>query len=225
MPLADYENLIDNKVRDDASIIQVTDRDQALLSAVIRYSNDKPDKEVEDVVAAGGQYIDLPAGWQDNFSSLKNIEFPIGNVPPTYLESGAYGIYNAPGGDNVMVRSSLAANDTVRMAFTVKHIVDGANDTPPDIHREAIACWAAALLCEQLASYYSGDSDSLIAADSVDHASKARDFAARARTFRKFYFDTLGIDPKKNTAAGVVVDLDMSDSRGGNRLTHGRRFR
>ncbi|PCJ88607.1 MAG: hypothetical protein COA54_02500 [Thiotrichaceae bacterium] len=225
MALADYQSLIDNKVRDDASIIEVADRDQALLSAVIRYSNDKPDEEVEDVVVAGGQSINLPAGWQANFSSLKNIEFPIGNVPPRYLESGAYGIYNAPGGKTVMVRNSLTANDTVRMVFTVKHIVDAVNETPPDIHREAIACWAAALLCEQLASYYSGDSDSLIQADSVDHASKARDFAARARTFRKFYFDTLGIDPKKNVAAGVVVDLDMADSRGGNRLTHSRRFR
>lgn len=225
MPLVDYQNLIDNKVRDDAGIIQTTDRDQALLSAVKRYSKDKPDEAVEDVVSAGGQYLDLPPGWQSNFSTLKSIEFPIGNVPPDYLESGAWGIYNAPGGKQVMVRDSLAASDTVRMTYTIKHVVDGSNDTPPDTDLEAICSWAAALLCDQLASHYSGDSDSLIQADSVDHAGKARDFAIRANGFRKFYFDALGIDPKRNTAAGVVVDLDMPNSRGNDRLTHSRRTR
>lgn len=225
MPIADYQTLIDNKVRDDASVIDVAVRDQALASAVTRYSSDQPDEKVEDVVSAGGQYIDLPPGWQANFSVLNNIEFPIGDVPPNYLESGAYGIYNAPGGRQVMVRSSLLADDTVRMSYTIEHIVDATYDTPKSIHREAIASWAAALLCEQLASYYSNDGDNVIQADSVDHASKARDFAARARVLRKFYLDTLGVDPKKNIAAGAVVDWDRPNSRGNDGLTHNRRNR
>ena len=225
MPIADYQTLIDNKVRDDGGVISATVRDQALASAVTRYSNDQPNEKVEDVISSGGQYINLPPGWQANFSELNSIEFPVGDVPPSYLESGAYGLYNAPGGKQIMVRSSLISGDTVRMSYSIEHVVDATADTPKKVHREAIASWAAALLCDQLASYYSGDSDSTIQADSVEHASKARDFAARARTLRKFYLDTLGIDPKKNLAAGVSVDWDKPNSRGNDGLTHNRRFR
>ncbi|MEW8660777.1 MAG: hypothetical protein AB2603_20895, partial [Candidatus Thiodiazotropha endolucinida] len=91
--------------------------------------------------------------------------------------------------------------------------------------REAVASYAAALCCEQLVSEYSGDSDSTIQADSVDHGDKARKFGRRADKLRKRYYNELGIEPKRNQAAGVVVDLDGRDSRGRDRLTHPGRFR
>jgi hypothetical protein len=81
------------------------------------------------------------------------------------------------------------------------------------------------VLLEQLASYFSGASDSTIQADSVDRRSKGAEFAARARVMRQRYFDELGLDPKRSVAAGTVVDLDMTDSQGRDRLLHPRRFR
>jgi hypothetical protein len=42
---------------------------------------------------------------------------------------------------------------------------------------------------------------------------------------RKRYFDDLGIDPKRNVAAGAVVNLNMASSVGRDRITHPRRYR
>jgi hypothetical protein len=115
--------------------------------------------------------------------------------------------------------------EMVRATYTIAHVLDAAEDTVPVGDQEPVASYAAAMLLDMLASLYSGDSDSTIQADSVNHQSKAGEFAARARTLRKRYFDDLGIDQKRNQAAGVVVNLDMASSLGRDRLTHPRRYR
>jgi hypothetical protein len=124
-----------------------------------------------------------------------------------------------------MVSYPIVANATVRSSYSIAHQVSGSADTIPLGDREVVCCLAAASLCDQLASLYSGDSDSTIQADSVNHQSKAAEFAARARALRKRYFDELGIDTKKNVAAGEVVNLDLPSSLGTERLTHGVSFR
>jgi len=220
MALIDHQSLVESLVRDDANKIDNNDYVKAVNSAVSRYSKDRPRTVVEDVVAPGGQYLALPNAWQTNFSNIANIEYPIGNVPPTLLDIGNYGMYNAPGNKQIMVRSAINAGDLVRISFTVKHLVDKTTDTTPEHEREAIASWAAAVCCEQLASYYAGDSDATIEADSVQSNSKSRDFASRAKVFRKRYFDELGIDPKRNIAAGVVVNMDLVNSQGNDRFQH-----
>jgi len=222
--LIDYQNLVDNLVQDDAGKLDVDDRDTAIALAVIRYSKDRPDSVVEDVASTGGHYIVLPTGWADDSSMVQSLEYPIGNVPPAYV-NGSW-VYRAPG-DVVQIGIPLAlsAGEQVRVMHTKPHLLDGVNDTIPDRDREAIASYAAAILYDQLAAFYSGDSDSTIQADGVDHGDKSSRFAARANKLRKRYFDELGIDPKRLVAHSVTVDLDMANSRGRDRLTHSGRFR
>lgn len=225
MTLTDYQTLTDNLVRDDAGKLTPTERDRAIAAAVIRYSKDRPRTKVEDIAAPGGNYLPLPVGWDEGFSNLDSLEYPLGKMPPEHLESGSWGMYNAPGGWQVMVLQTLPAGAAVRSTYTIRHVLDANTDTLPETDREAVASYAAALLLDQLASLYSGDSDSTISADSVQHQSKASEFAARARVLRKRYFDDLGIDTKRNAAAGAVVNLDLASSLGRDRLTHPRRFR
>ncbi len=222
--LSNYQTLVDSLTRDDANAITTGERDIAITLAVSRYSKDRPQTKVEDLTAPGGQTLDLPAAWESGFSGLQSLEYPVGNVPPSMIDTGAWGIYNAPGTRQIMVQASLPANETVRASFTIQHVLDDVTDTIDIVDREPVASYAAAVLCDQLASLYSGDSDSTIQADSVDHQSKAREFAFRAKTLRKRYYDELGIDPKRNVAAGAVVDLDLANSLGNDRLLHpGRR--
>lgn len=222
--LSDYQTLVDDLTRDDASAITTSERDIAIGLAVSRYSKDRPQAEVEDLTAPGGQTLALPVAWESGFSCLQSLEYPVGNVPPSMIDTGAWGIYNAPGTEQIMVQASLPANETVRASFTIQHVLDAVTDTIDVVDREPVASYAAAVLCDQLASLYSGDTDSTIQADNVDHQSKAREFALRAKTLRKRYYDELGIDPKRNVAAGVVVDLDLPNSLGNDRLLHpGRR--
>jgi len=220
MALIDHQSLVESMVRDDAAKLTNNDFVKAVNRSIARYSKDRPRAIVEDVAAPGGNYLNLPASWEFGFSRIESIEYPIGNVPPTLLDIASYGMYNAPGGKQIMVRSIIAAAESVRISFSIKHTVDEVTDTSPEHEREAIAAWAAAVCCEQLASYYAGDSDSTIQSDSVDHNSKSREFSNRAKVFRKRYFDELGIDPKRNIAAGAVVNMNLPNSRGNDRLTH-----
>jgi hypothetical protein len=225
MALSDIQSIVDDLLRDDAGRITPTQRDTAIVTAVARYSKDRPRQKVEDIVAPGGNLLPLPTAWEADFSQVQSLEYPIGHVPPAIISAQDYQLYTSPGTVSIMVRDGFAINENVRAAFTITHEVSDVADTIPLGDREAVCCLAAASLCDQLAGLYSGDSDSTIQADSVNHQSKAGEFASRARALRKRYLDELGIDAKKNVAAGVVVDLNLSNSLGGARLTHRRGYR
>jgi hypothetical protein len=221
--LADYEQLVSDLVRDDAARLTPEERRRAIAAAVLRYSTDKPRTKVQDVTPETAQRLPLPAAWEEGFSSLLAIEHPLGQVPPRYLDAGVHQVYDDGAARKILLRQGVevAANST-RLSFTIRHAVSAAEDSIPLQDREPVACYAAASCCDQLASFYSGGSDSTIQADSVDGRSKAQEYASRARALRKRYFDELGIEDKKNVAAGVVVDLDQHSTLGEPRLLRGR---
>jgi hypothetical protein len=224
--LSDYQTLVDNLVRDDAAKIATTERDRALGLAVQRYSKDREKLAVEDLTPADANTLPLPAGWQADFSELRTLEFPIGQMPPSILDQARYSLYQAPSGIVVKVADAVAVSaSSVRSAYTIAHVVDATHDTIPIADREAVACWAAAALCDQLASLYSGDTDSTIQADSVHAQPRAAQYAARAKTLRTRYLNELGIDDKRAVPAGTVVAMDKPDSRGQSRITHSPEYR
>lgn len=221
--LSDYETLVASLVRDTDSQLSTSQIQNAIALAVYEYSKRKPDKKVQDVTGDGTRLLPLPAAWQDDFSHIRTIEYPIGDVPPTLLEG--YSLYESPGATQILLKSAVASGENARVTFTIRHQVDAVTDTITIDDREAVASYAAALGCQQLASLYSGDQDSTIQSDSVDHQGKASRYSSRARELRARFYQQLGIDPKKNVAAGVEVNLDLDDSLGGDRLTHSKRFR
>ncbi len=223
--LADYEQLVAAAVRDDAAKLTSGDISNAIAQAVTRYSKDRPRAKVEDLVAPGGNLLPLPAAWQADFSQLNSLEHPIGNVPPDIIGPGGWAMYREPAGLKIQVLDAVAAAASVRATYTIAHVLSDASDTIPVGDREPVASYAAAILSDQLASLYSNDQDSTIQADSVQHISKAGEFARRAKLLRQRYFDDLGIDTKRNVAAGAVVNLDLAGSTGRDRLTHPRRYR
>lgn len=221
--LADYQTLVTELVRDDAAKIQNAERDRAIALAVERYSKDRPQPKVEDVTPESGQLLPLPASWQADFSEPTSLEYPIGEVPPSMIPQDRYSLYRAPAGVKIQLLDAVAvAPNNVRVAYSIRQVVSGVADTIPVGDREPVACWAAAVLCDELAALYSGNTDSTIQADTVQSTTKAQEYSKRARDLRARYFNELGIEDKRSQPAGVVVELDMKDSRGEPRLTHGR---
>lgn len=223
--LTDYQTLVAAAVRDDASKLSPADIVSAIAQAVARYSKDRPRQKVEDIVAPGGNLLPLPAAWEADFSQLNSLEHPIGNVPPDLIGAGDWAMYAAPDGLKIQMMAVINAAAAVRTTYTIAHVLSGVADTIPVGDRESVSSYAAAMLCDQLASLYSNDQDSTIKADSVQHSSKAGEFARRAKVLRQRYFDDLGIDTKRNVAAGAVVNLNLNNSLGRDRLTHSRRYR
>lgn len=223
--LTDYETLAAGAVQDDAARLTVNDISRAIAQAVLRYSKDRPRTKVEDLTAPGGNLLPLPALWEADFSQLSSLEYPIGTTPPDIIGPGGWAMYATPTVIKIQVMDAITATKLVRATYTIAHVVSGSSDTIPAGDREAVSSYAAALLSDQLASLYSNDQDSTIKADSVQHISKAGEFARRAKVLRQRYFDDLGIDTKRNVAAGAVVNLDLASSIGRDRLTHPRRYR
>ena len=221
--LSDFQNLVTRKVRADTDDIASLDIADAIAEAVTRYSKDRPHDVVEDVTAPGGQLLGLPSQWVSGFSDIAQIEYPIGNVPPTLIDE--HHVYQGPTGEMIMIANTLQDGEQVRISYHTFHALDETTDTIRRIHREAVAGYAAALLCDQLASLYAQDGTPTIQAASVDHGSKSDKFARRAKDLRKRYRDQVGVAETTNSAAGMVVDMDLKNSLGRDRLLKSNRYR
>ena len=211
--LSDYQTLVTDLVRDDAGKITTDQRNGAIATAVERYSEARPVEKAQDIAGASGNSLALPAAWEADFSTLKSLEYPVGRVPPTYLESDTYALYLGTGGLSIMLLSALAAGSTVRAVFTIHHQITTLVDTIPLRHREAVAKLASATLCDQLAALYANDTDSTIGAGMVQAQTKSQAYAARARDYRKQYQDTLGVTDKTMQPASAVATLHPRDAR------------
>lgn len=226
MSLTDYQTRTTALHRDDSGKVTAADRDGAIADALARYNTDKPRMKVEDVATTGPNVLPLPAGWVQDFSTIRSIECPIGRVPPSVVPQDRYGLYQLPNGTlQLQLLDSRNVGTTMRVTYTFMHVLDVSTDTVPAKDREALCCWAAAQICDQLAALYANATDSTIQADVVDRSTKAHHYASRASKLRQRYFEQLGLDPKRNVAAGVEVNLNLPTSLGEDRLTHPRRYR
>jgi hypothetical protein len=116
----------------------------------------------------------------------------------------------------IVLASESLTDATVRVWFTAPHADDGS--TVPAVHENAVACWAAAELCRQLATQKGHERDATIAAAQTNGSSQSGDLARRARDWDLQYRQALGLsDPAAETgpdAAGVVVQFDRARMRG-----------
>lgn len=220
MAYADYQTLVDGFARDSSGNLTDVDRDAAIDLAAIRYSTDRPRKPVVGVNGAGSNQIDLPETWEEGFSDLVEVARSSGTDGPIAAK-----VIDTLTGQKIALAETVEDGELLLVQYTATHQLDATGDTIPLKDREAVARWAAGLLLDQLANLFTGSQQPTIAADAVDHQAKGPGYARRAEAMRKAYFDHLGIDPKRNVAAGAVVNLDLADSRGRDRLTHPAMFR
>lgn len=222
--LAELRDLIDDLVRDAAQRVTPAQRERAIGLALARYSADRPREIVEDVVVADGVTVPLPVGWSAGESVLRVVEAPI-VTPPVPIGDDDWTMWRTPTGEVIGLLQPVTPGSAVRLHYTAPHVVDDASSSIPTAHREAVACYAASLLAEQIATAHASAQDSTIAADRVDQAHPAREWSARAKAYRARYFATLGIETNaqgveqpRMQAAGVVVDLALPTSHGRARL-------
>ena len=236
MALSDHRDAVVALVRDDADAISGDERDDAIARAVARYSVHRPRRVTEDVVVGVGSVVPIAAGAYDpDVHQLLSVEYPVGELPPVYLEPGGVITRQTPvdaelaplGGsivELVALRGSIPVGATARITRTASHDVSATADTVPARDREAVAAWAAALLLDELAARGAGMTDSTIAADAVDYGGAADRYRRLARAHRDRYYELLGLDRAAESrphAAGTHVSLGRRRlSTGGPPLTH-----
>lgn len=205
MALTDYQAIVPRLVRDDSGNTTAADVDRAIASAVLQYSGDSPRTLVADLTwpATGYAYTGtLPDGLTAD-SDLIGLEYPIGVQPPVTVPVT---LSLTPGGLQILAAESLPTAAAARLTYTAAHVLVGVGspqDTIPLAHRDAVAYYAAHLLCRELAAQYSGERETTIGADGSNTESRARNYAARSRELRAAYFAALGLaDPMPSASGG-----------------------
>lgn len=225
MSLNDYRQLVADLVRDKDQVVSSEGIALAIANAVLRYSDDVPRAVVVDQTAVAGYLQPLPAGWVADYSEIRFVETPIDLVPASLIDAAQTRIRNTPSGDTLELPNAMAAGETLRIAYTQRHVVDDTTDTVPLHHRLPVASLAGAIVCGQLQAYYASEGAPTIGADVADHQGKAERYRARARDLLADYNKTVGVtDAPVQSAAGTVVQLEGRDSLGGRRLFHSRRY-
>lgn len=199
MALADYQTLVDSLVRDASGTLTSVDRDRAIELARLRISADATRELVRDVIwVAAGHFGPLPADWAAG-AWIKTAEYPVGQNPQQLIDLA---IYADPDDQQLMTADELPAGAVVRVAFAAPHLLATGVDTIPPKYREAVASYAAHLLCKQLATHYSGERDASIGADASNTDSRSRNYSYRAKEYRAAYYAGIGKADPLGSAPG-----------------------
>lgn len=195
----DLTQLAKSMTGDEAGRLTEDDAINAVQLALLRYTTDRPLTQIAVCpVQPDGYNLALPESWEPS-SRVTYVECPAG---VRSLAADGWEMSETLTGPRIrLTHSEPGVNALVR--YTVTHTVE----TVPPGDFEAVAHWAAALMLDQLASLYSGDKQSTIDADAVDHAGRGNTYAARASEHRKLYLDHLGVDPKRTVAAGTTLTI------------------
>lgn len=225
----DYITAINGMVGGDLPLDE-EEKILAIGAAMKEHSKQRPLTIVEDIAGDGGfdyAVADL-ASWSDGFSVIKTVEYPVDDddETPDILQDDAWRIYEKPAGKYLrFLENEPSATETFRATYTALHACTDAACTVQDFDEEAVQALASAHFCNMLSAYYAQTQDSTISADSVDHSSKGREYAARAKMYRGIYFNHIGTKEGQAVAASVTRDQDKDASWAGNKLTHGRKNR
>lgn len=218
--LFNMRSIVTDKIKDDSGKITTEDKDRNILEAIKKYSKHRPDLKVVDIAGNGTHDYSLPTGWIDEFSIIRSIEYPVGNVPADYLDADDYEIYQTTTAKKIRLNTySPSASDSFRVSFTIPR----TDTTIPDNDVDAVCNLASSLCLEELANFYIQLGDSTIGADSVNYRSKSYEAAQRAKAMLRLYKEHMGIKEDDTTpAASAIIDLDMKYPGGAERLTHPR---
>jgi hypothetical protein len=198
---------------------------------------------VSDITADGTSDFALPQGpatppeqFEDGFSQVRAIEYPIGNNPESYVDDADWKMYRSPAGLKIRLRlTTPATGDKIRVTWTLRHSPGTTGQSPvpttvPDADFEAVSDYAASLAAEALQAIYTQTGDSTISADSVNYRSKAQEYASLAKSLRKRYEDHVGIEESGSGGSGsstsgpaiAIGSLYEKMGSGVDRLTHRR---
>jgi hypothetical protein len=244
MNFTDFEAGVASRIQDNSHKLSQADQDAFINQAVKgRYSKDRPRELVTDVAGNSTKLLPLPAGpsnpaepFEDGFSQIRALEYPIGDVPPSYLEDDAWLLYRTPTGLKIQLRDqNPVAADAVRVTWTVRHTPGTTGQNPvattvPDADFEAVCDLAAALCCEALAARFAQTNDSTVSADVVNYRTKSQEYLAMAKALRKRYDDHVGIQDSGSGTGGsstpgalAVGDMEINQGSGVERVTHRKR--
>jgi hypothetical protein len=234
----DFVARVDGIVQDTGKLVPAADKDEAIKQAITqRYSKDRPQEIVTEQQGSALNDQALPqkdqaTNFEEGFSSIKQIEFPIDQVPAALLDQEDWELFRKADGLKLRILSTVpAASETLRVTWTARHKSDGT--TVPESDFDAVCDYAAALVFSKMAARATQIGDNSISADTVNYRTKGQEYMTLGKDAAKRYLDHLGIStggaqqPGGETVAPAMAsgEMDIDMGWGGDRLIHGRRTR
>jgi len=236
--ISDFTAAIPNALSDTSNRVAAQLPGLVQRAILQRYSVDSPLEVVSDVQGNGTNYLPLPVApgsgndlpvWESNFSTIRSIEYPIGQQPPALILDSDFRIYRTPGqADSILLNfDSPSADEMARVTWTARHLIDGS--TVPDRDFFAVVDYAASLAADWLATYYVGVGDPTIGADVVNYRSKSQEMLSVSKALRKRYFSHMGIEEgasgEDQKPAFSLGNQYLEQNSGVARLIHGKESR
>lgn len=172
----------------------------AVEGAVAEFSKYVPRVEKLDFEWTGT--AESLASWYED-SRVIAVESPRGEVPPTLLPTSRY--YVDPY-DKTIALIDVETGTLARARYGALHSVSGTgNITIPPSRLQAYYYLVAAKLCEAIAARHAEENKGNVS-DVTDHSSKAREFLALAKEYRKQFLaaanasETTGARPAEAVA-------------------------
>ncbi len=188
-------------------LVDPDDYQTLILEAVKEYSRRRPQRLIQALVGDGKTYF-LVSGltdWEHKFSKIENIEYPLDEHPPKYLQQKQYKYERIPAGLAVRFLESPypGLNDNFWVRYSVRHVVDDASSTVPEADKDGVCNLAASLCCQALAEAFGQTSDASLDADVVAYRTRGDEFQARANRLREIYEHVI-----KPEVTGIIDDWD-----------------
>ena len=177
------------------NILSANDR-MALIDVSIRYFSELyPLLKLLAVTGTTQDWYSLPTDWEDGFSSVANIEYPIEGTPPTYISNLDYEI--ALMSDNAYYLRFSANNPGLDNVFWLRYYIrytfeSTGESSIPEAFQSALAYLVCSTWCEAFSAHFASKSDpSLAEAEAIQYTSRVEEYAGRARwykqQFRKYF--------------------------------------
>ena len=196
------------------------DYDQSILSAVNVFTRHLPSVLRIPITGDGSSTYSMPAGWINEFSRLLNIEFPVGEVPPVYLDNDRFTIYQSSSSEwKIMLFDEKPIS---AQTFVVYFTGTRTSVQIPDGYLEAFLWLCSGLILSKFANSYLSSTDSSISADVVDFITKAEKYREQADYWIKKYEMFMGVGKGSIQAAFYTGRSLTTYPYGIGRLTHSR---
>lgn len=229
--LASYRNLLSNLLQDNTTKLTDSARDDAINAAVDFHSRVRPDYRRRSIAGNASAIIGTPTGWHNDWSQISEIEFPVNQVPPTFLEDDDWLLKESPTASTryqiMFLNAQPGTGERFNLKWSVPHTLSAtaANTTIPTAHFRPVCMLAASFALQQLAAFYTQSGDSTIAADSMNPQTKEQGYDRLAGRWRKRYQEYFGLSDDQVAPASVWQDVDRLTSRRVDFFTHPKRYR
>jgi hypothetical protein len=155
--LSDYQAKLDQVLQDldeelDADF--AGSRDAFLQEAINTHAQNRPRTQVISVAGTGAFLYDLPADWEEGFSTVEAIEYPPGEQVPVFMDQTRFMLYQGVSGVQLRLLDTVpGVTETFLLTYTTRHTVATGAEVPPvattipDSDFDAVCNLAGALCC------------------------------------------------------------------------------